>query len=105
MQKRSLGNRGLEVPALGWLYGMSQSYRTAPDKLEMIAFIRAAVEAGSLFLIRQRLTARSKTKNWWAKHSSLCAARWSSPPSSGMILTLSRKRGREVKQPAEPNLC
>src|SRR5947199_5555884 len=51
MQKRKLGNRGLEVSALGLgCMGMSQSYGVPPDKQAMIALIRAAVERGVTFL-------------------------------------------------------
>ena len=47
MQKRKLGNSGLEVSALGLgCMGMSANYGPAADKQEMIAFIRAAVERG-----------------------------------------------------------
>jgi aryl-alcohol dehydrogenase-like predicted oxidoreductase len=50
MQKRTLGNSGLEVSALGLgCMGMSQSYGPAPDKQAMIAFLRAAVEHGVTF--------------------------------------------------------
>jgi aryl-alcohol dehydrogenase-like predicted oxidoreductase len=50
MQKRSLGNGGLEVSALGLgCMGMSTSYGPAPDKQAMIALIRAAVERGVTF--------------------------------------------------------
>jgi aryl-alcohol dehydrogenase-like predicted oxidoreductase len=50
MQKRKLGNRNLEVSALGLgCMGMSQSYGPAPDKPELIALIRAAVERGVTF--------------------------------------------------------
>ena len=50
MQKRILGNGGLEVSALGLgCMGMSQSYGPAPDRPEMIAFIRTAVELGITF--------------------------------------------------------
>ncbi len=50
MQKRILGNGGLEVSALGLgCMGMSQSYGPAPDRPEMIAFIRTAVELGVTF--------------------------------------------------------
>jgi aryl-alcohol dehydrogenase-like predicted oxidoreductase len=51
MQKRALGNDGLEVSALGLgCMGMSQSYGPPPgDRQEMIAFIRAAVERGITF--------------------------------------------------------
>lgn len=47
IQKRKLGNSGLEVSALGLgCMGMSHSYAPFPEKREMIAFIRAAVERG-----------------------------------------------------------
>jgi len=50
MQKRILGNSGLEVSALGLgCMGMSQSYGPAPDKKEMIALIRAAEDRGVTF--------------------------------------------------------
>src|SRR5579863_1022393 len=50
MQKRKLGNSGLEVSALGLgCMGMSFSYGPAKDKLEMIPLIRAAVERGIVF--------------------------------------------------------
>ena len=47
MQKRKLGNSGLEVSALGLgCMGMSSAYGPAADKQEMIALIGAAVERG-----------------------------------------------------------
>ncbi|MBC7775040.1 MAG: aldo/keto reductase [Phycisphaerae bacterium] len=47
MQKRKIGNNGLEVSALGLgCMGMSYGYGPAGDKKEMIAVIRAAVEQG-----------------------------------------------------------
>lgn len=50
MQKRKLGNSGLEVSALGLgCMGMSSAYGPAADKQEMIALIRAAVERGITF--------------------------------------------------------
>src|SRR6059036_3658456 len=50
MQKRKLGKSGLEVSALGLgCMGMSFSYLPFPDKQEMIALIRAAVERGITF--------------------------------------------------------
>ena len=50
MQKRKLGKSGLEVSALGLgCMGMSQSYGPSPERPEMIAFIRAAVERGVTF--------------------------------------------------------
>jgi aryl-alcohol dehydrogenase-like predicted oxidoreductase len=50
MQKRKLGKSGLEVSAIGLgCMGMSHSYAPFPDKQEMIAMIRAAVERGVTF--------------------------------------------------------
>lgn len=50
MQKRKLGNNGLEVSAIGLgCMGMSANYGTPPDRQEMIALIRSAVERGITF--------------------------------------------------------
>src|SRR5271165_3143872 len=47
MQKRKLGNSGLEVSALGLgCMGMSANYGPAADHGEMITFIRSAVDRG-----------------------------------------------------------
>ena len=50
IEKRKLGNEGLEVSALGLgCMGMSWSYGAAKDKQEMIQLIRSAVELGVTF--------------------------------------------------------
>ncbi len=50
MQKRKLGNSNLEVSALGLgCMSMSGGYSLLPDRQEMIALIRAAVERGVTF--------------------------------------------------------
>ncbi len=50
MQKRKLGNSGLEVSALGLgCMGMSFAYGPAPDKKEMISLIHKAIELGVTF--------------------------------------------------------
>jgi aryl-alcohol dehydrogenase-like predicted oxidoreductase len=50
MQKRNLGNSGLEVPAVGLgCMGMSFGYGPAADEQEMIALIRSAVDLGVTF--------------------------------------------------------
>jgi aryl-alcohol dehydrogenase-like predicted oxidoreductase len=50
MQKRKLGNSNLEVSALGLgCMGLSFSYKPFPEKHEVIALLRAAVERGVTF--------------------------------------------------------
>jgi len=50
MEKRKLGNSGLEVSALGLgCMGMSRSFDPIPDRQEMLALIRTAVERGITF--------------------------------------------------------
>src|SRR5438309_7285882 len=50
MEKRKLGNSGMEVSALGLgCMGMSWSYGQAKDKQEMISLLHAAVERGVTF--------------------------------------------------------
>jgi aryl-alcohol dehydrogenase-like predicted oxidoreductase len=50
MQTRTLGPNGLEVSALGLgCMGMSQSYPPFPDREDMVALLRAAVERGVTF--------------------------------------------------------
>src|SRR5436853_4081147 len=50
MQKRKLGNRNLEVSAVGLgCMGMSFGYGPAGEKQEMISVIRSAVEQGVTF--------------------------------------------------------
>jgi aryl-alcohol dehydrogenase-like predicted oxidoreductase len=50
IQKRILGNSSLEVSAIGFgCMGLNFSYGSAPDKKEMIALLRKAVELGITF--------------------------------------------------------
>src|SRR5829696_8567617 len=50
MQKRTLGNSGLEVSAIGLgCMGMSFGYGPAGDEAEMISVIRSAVDLGVTF--------------------------------------------------------
>ena len=50
MQKRKLGNSGLEVSAIGLgCMGMSASYGPPADRQEMIALLRSGVERGVTF--------------------------------------------------------
>jgi predicted aldo/keto reductase-like oxidoreductase len=64
MKTRKLGKNGLEVSAIGLgCMGMSFGYGPAADKNEMIKVIRAAVEEGVTFLIRQKCMVHTSTKN------------------------------------------
>src|SRR5689334_6512889 len=50
MHKRTLGNSGLDVSALGLgCMGMSSGYGPARDEQEMISLIRSAVDLGVTF--------------------------------------------------------
>jgi aryl-alcohol dehydrogenase-like predicted oxidoreductase len=50
MKTRTLGRSGLEVSALGLgCMGMSWSYAPIPDRNEMLALLRAAVDRGVTF--------------------------------------------------------
>src|SRR6476646_8388982 len=50
MQKRKLGNSGLEVSAIGLgCMGMTFSYAPFPEKKDMIVLIRKAIEIGVNF--------------------------------------------------------
>jgi len=50
MQKRKLGNSGLEVSALGLgCMGMSASYEPIPDRREMLSLLHQAVDLGITF--------------------------------------------------------
>jgi aryl-alcohol dehydrogenase-like predicted oxidoreductase len=50
MKKRKLGNSGLEVSAIGFgCMGLNYHRGTAPDRTEMIALLRSAVERGVIF--------------------------------------------------------
>lgn len=50
MEKRKLGNSGLEVSAMGLgCMGMSVNYGTSPNKQDMISLTRTAVERGITF--------------------------------------------------------
>ena len=50
MEKRKLGNSGLEVSALGLgCMGMSFAFPPFPDRRDMIGLLRSAVERGETF--------------------------------------------------------
>ena len=68
MLKRKLGRDGLEVSAIGLgCMGLSSGYGPATGTEDAIRLIRTAVEHGVTFFDTAEPTARSKTKNSWAR--------------------------------------
>ena len=102
MQKRKLGNSGLEVSAMGLgCMGMSFSYGPLTDKNEMIALIRDRRRARR-HLLRHR-------RSLWPLHQrgvggrstgALSGTRWSSPPSSASGMDPTGKGWAGHGQPA-----
>ena len=69
MQKRKLGNRGLEVSALGFgCMGLSLARTDRVEKAAGVALIRAACGAwGHAFSTPPKPMGRSPTRRWLAK--------------------------------------
>jgi aryl-alcohol dehydrogenase-like predicted oxidoreductase len=68
MQERTVGNRGLEVSALGFgCMGLSANYGPPTERQEGIKIIRAAVERGVTLFDTAEVYVHSQTKNWWEK--------------------------------------
>ncbi len=77
MEKRTLGQSGLEVSAIGLgCMGMSWSYGPAKDPQEMTALLRAAVERGVTFFDTAEVYGPLKTRNWWARPWLPSRAKW-----------------------------
>ena len=113
MQKRKLGNSGLEVSAIGLgCMGMSWSYGPPKDKQEMISLLHAAVERGVTFfdtaevygpLLNEELVGEAlgpfrgrvviATKFGWAPN-----------PNDGGKWTALNSRPERIKQVAEASL-
>ena len=113
MQKRKLGNGGLEVSAIGLgCMGMSWSYGPPKDKQEMISLLHAAVERGVTFfdtaevygpLLNEELVGEAlgpfrgrvviATKFGWAPN-----------PNDGGKWTALNSRPERIKQVAEASL-
>ena len=110
MQNRKLGNSGLAVSAIGLgCMGMNYHRGPAPDRNEMIASIRAAVERGVTSSTPPRSMARSPTRNSWARRWSRSGRTSSSPRSSASISVLADRGGlnsrpERIRQVAEDSL-
>ena len=77
MQKRKLGNEGLEVSAIGLGFmGMSFSYYPFPEKEDAVDLIRKAVEQGLIFLTLLKYMDLIPTRNWLARPLNLTKTKW-----------------------------
>ena len=77
MQKRILGNGGLEVSALGLgCMGMSFGYGPAGNKQDMIAVIRAAVAQGVTFFDTAEIYGPFTNEDLVGKRWRRSATRW-----------------------------
>jgi len=89
MQKRKLGNSGLEVSTLGLgCMGLSFGYGPATEKQQAITLIRSAFDRGVTFFDTADATVRSRTRNW--------SARLFSVPGEVVIATKFRLRRRRL---------
>jgi len=68
MQKRKLGNSGLEVSAIGLgCMGLSYGYGPATDMQDAIKLIRTAFERGVTFFDTAEAYVRTRTRSSWAR--------------------------------------
>ena len=83
MQKRTLGNSGPEVSAIGLgCMGLSYGYGPATDTQDAIKLIRAAFERGVTFFDTAEAYGPYKNEPCSARRWRPFATRSSSPPSS-----------------------
>jgi aryl-alcohol dehydrogenase-like predicted oxidoreductase len=86
MQKRKLGNSNLEVSALGLgCMSMSGGYSLSPDRQEMIALIRSAVERGVTFFDTAQVYGRFANEELVGEALAPSGTKSSSPPNSATI--------------------
>ena len=90
MQQRTLGNT-LAVSAIGLgCMSMTGGYSQSPDRQEMIALIRSAVERGVTFFDTAQVYGRFANEELVGEALAPFATRSSSPPNSA---TISVQRG------------
>jgi aryl-alcohol dehydrogenase-like predicted oxidoreductase len=113
MQKRKLGNSGLEVSALGLgCMGMSFSYGPPKDKQEMIRLMHAAVERGITFFdtaevygpfLNEELVGEALAP-FRGKVVIATKFGWEADPNNGGKWTALNSRPEQIKKVAETSL-
>jgi aryl-alcohol dehydrogenase-like predicted oxidoreductase len=113
MQKRKLGNSGLEVSSIGFgCMGMSHSYGPPKDKQEMTSLLHAAVERGVTFfdtaevygpLLNEELVGQSLAP---FRGDVIIATKfgWQANPSDGGKWSALNSRPEHIRQVAEESL-
>ena len=113
MQKRKLGNSGLEVSSIGFgCMGMSHSYGPPKDKQEMTALLHAAVERGVTFfdtaevygpLLNEELVGQALAP---FRGDVIIATKfgWQANPNDGGKWSALNSRPEHIKQVAEESL-
>jgi aryl-alcohol dehydrogenase-like predicted oxidoreductase len=113
MQKRKLGNSGLEVSSIGFgCMGMSHSYGPPKDKQEMTSLLRAAVERGVTFfdtaevygpLLNEELVGQALAP---FRGDVIIATKfgWQANPNDGGKWSALNSRPEHIKQVAEESL-
>jgi aryl-alcohol dehydrogenase-like predicted oxidoreductase len=97
MKTRILGRSGLEVsaPGLGCM-GMSWSYGTLPDRDEMIALLRAAVERGVTFF---------DTTEVYGPHTNEALVGEALAPFKGRVVIAPSSAGSRPRTPKRAGAC
>jgi aryl-alcohol dehydrogenase-like predicted oxidoreductase len=113
MQKRKLGNSGLEVSSIGFgCMGMSHSYGPPKDKQEMTSLLHAAVERGVTFfdtaevygpLLNEELVGQALAP---CRGDVVIATKfgWQANPNDGGKWSALNSRPEHIKQVAEESL-
>jgi aryl-alcohol dehydrogenase-like predicted oxidoreductase len=113
MQKRKLGNSGLEVSSIGFgCMGMSHSYGPPKDKQEMTSLLHAAVERGVTFfdtaevygpLLNEELVGQALAP---FRGDVIIATKfgWQADPNDGSKWSALNSRPEHIRQVAEESL-
>ncbi len=113
MERRKLGNSGMEVSALGLgCMGMSWSYGQAKDKQEMISLLHAAVERGVTFFDTAEVYGPLKNEELVGEALAPCREKvviatkfgWEPNPGDSDRWSALNSRPEHIKQVAEASL-